>query len=247
METDKKIIDIVNENYVYGYILYYLGIHFYNYSEKTLHQVCSELGLNENNVIKSLESANLDSTKDQLILKKYPVHLIIEYLIHAHYQFVKKRLPYLANLVSNLNNGAGEKGIIEDLKLVFPIFVEDFIQHIYQEEDTFFYHIKLLNKACHGSYNSAELYYHMERHSVKQFALDHHIHDDDMTAVTELLEQINQLPEDNLLLKVTVAELKNFERELDIHAKIENEILFPKALELEERVKSKINSTVRLN
>ena len=42
-------------------------------------------------------------------------------------------------------------------------------------------------------------------------------------------------------------ELKCFEKELDLHAKIENEILFPKSLMLEKRVKSLIEKRINLN
>ncbi len=52
----KKINELVNENYVNASVLHYFGIKFYQYSEKTLEQVCQERGLNQQQLISNLES-----------------------------------------------------------------------------------------------------------------------------------------------------------------------------------------------
>ena len=247
MNSNRKITELINENYVYGYILYYLGIQFYDYSEKTLEEACREQGLNVKSVIKSLEAVHLQSDEENLTLRKYPIDLIIEYLIHAHYNFVKKRLPYLARLIENLPPEPKYDVVINDLKFIFPIFVEDFIQHIYQEEDTFFYYIRLLNKANAKGCNFSELYYQMEKNSVQSFAVEHDLHDDEMEGLKHITENFVVEEDAHLLFKVTLAELQNFQKELMIHAKIENEILFPKALELEKKVKGNLRTKVRQN
>jgi regulator of cell morphogenesis and NO signaling len=40
-----RIDELVEKNYVHGYVLFYLGIRFYEYSELTLGQVCKQRGL----------------------------------------------------------------------------------------------------------------------------------------------------------------------------------------------------------
>ncbi len=247
MISNRKITELINENYVYGYVLYYLGIQFYNYSEKTLEEACREKGLNVKNVIKNLEAVREQSEEENIALKKYPIDLIIEYLIHAHYNFVKKRLPYLARLIENLPPDAFLNPVINDLKFVFPIFVEDFIQHIYQEEDTFFYYIRLLNRALSRDCNMSELYYQMEKNTIQNFAVEHDLHDDEMEGLQHIVESFTIDEDSHLLYKVTIAELKNFQRDLNIHAGIENEILFPKALELEKKVRNSIRTKIRQN
>src|SRR5690606_37502187 len=128
--------------------------------------------------------------------------------------------------------------VVTDLKFVFPIFVEDFIQHIYMEEDTLFHYINLLDKASRKEGNLWEVYSKMEKFSIQQFAIEHDVHDDDMEGITQITDNFKMGESDHLLLKVALSELKNFQNELSIHAKIENEILFPKALELEKKVKN---------
>ena len=52
---------------------------------------------------------------------------------------------------------------------------------------------------------------------------------------------------DDLHLKVIFQELKAFDKELDVHSNIENEILFPRALKLEKDVSDKIRNISFLN
>ena len=52
---------------------------------------------------------------------------------------------------------------------------------------------------------------------------------------------------DNLHLKVIFQELKDFDNELEIHSDIENKILFPRALELENLISDKIRNISFLN
>ena len=124
----------------------------------------------------------------------------------------------------------------KDLKLVFPLFVEDFIAHIYEEEDTLFSFIQALERATKGKFNQARLYYLLEKNSVQKFAMGHEVHDDEMEGIRKITKDYFIDATTPLHIKVLYNELKAFEKSLITHARIENEILFPKAMALENRV-----------
>jgi regulator of cell morphogenesis and NO signaling len=239
----KKIEELVGENYVFAAVLHYFGIEFYNYSEKTLEQVCHEKGLASQKVIFQLESIADQSVHD-LELQQYPIDLIIEYLKHTHHIFVKQRLPYIAGLIQSFEpEDITLAQIAKDLKFVFPMFVQEFIYHLYEEEDTLFYYIRELNK------NKAEyaLFELLESNSIQHYAYDHHTHDNEMEGIKSIMaNHVGDLGQD-LHLKVINAELEQLEKELKLHARIENEILFPKALQLEKQVMASIQQKVGLN
>lgn len=242
--NDRKIHDLVGENHVYAAVLYYLGIGFYDYSEKTLGQVCEEKGLDSNVVINRLESVGRRQDQEDLSLFTYPADLIVAYLKHTHYLFIKEKLPFLSTLIERLPEGSQP---FDDLRFVFPIFVEDFIHHIYEEEDTLFSYVLMLQEAADGRMNPGKLFQQMEDFSIQQFAIEHDVHDDEMSGIRRITDNYATSDETNILLKVLYSELKNFEKELITHAKIENEILFPKALMLEKEVKRHWNNLTRLN
>ena len=127
------------------------------------------------------------------------------------------------------------------------MFVEDFIHHIYEEEDTLFRYIRALERASKGNYIPTRLYYLIEKHSVQKFAMEHDVHDDEMEGIRKITNDYEVNTGTPLHVKVIYSELKEFERSLITHARIENEILFPKAMALENKVKQSFLEKTKLN
>jgi len=244
----RKIQDIVGENYIFASVLHYFGLKFYDYSDKTLEQVCQQKGLSVDKVVESLESAVNDAAAPRFDLPSYPVELLVEYLKHTHHTFVKQRLPYLVDIIGNCKSKDPVYGqLMEDLRFVLPLFIEDFIKHIYEEEDELFQYILLLNKAENGHLDMYRLFQSMDKYQLQEHALEHHIHEDEMAGIRRITNNYNLTFCEDLHIKVVFSELQRFEKDLKTHAKIENEILFPKALQLEAKVKKVFQEKLPLN
>ncbi len=244
---DTRISELVDQNYVHAYVLFYFGIQFYEYSTLTLTQACKKRGLKVDHVIRELESPTYLREAD-LPLVSYPIDLIIEYLKHSHFLFIKHKLPYIVRLVESFKADDGEYQTVErDLKIVFPLFVKDFIEHIYEEEDTLFSYIHELESAAKGSYIPTKLYYLIEKNSIKEFAAEHEVHDEEMAGIRNITRNYELSTGAPLHVKVLYNELRGFEKSLVAHARIENEILFPKSLALEEKVKLTLFGKSKLN
>jgi regulator of cell morphogenesis and NO signaling len=242
------ISEIVDQNNVRAYVLHYFGIRFYEYPEQTLEQVCSEKGLKVEQIIHELENPSESFSEAELPLISYPTDLIIEYLKHAHFLFVKHKLPYIGRLVNSFKaNHSGYEQVEKDLKILFPLFLEDFIHHIYEEEDTLFKYIAALERAQQNKINPSRLFYLMEKHSLQRFAMEHEAHDDEMEGIRKITQNYFLSPEAPLHVKVIYTELQLFEKALQTHARIENEILFPKAMALENAVRTRFFERTKLN
>ncbi len=244
---DTRISELVDQNYVHAYVLFYFGIKFYEYSALTLGEVCKERGLKVEQVIREMESPTY-LREAELPLVSYPIDLIIEYLKHSHFLFIKHKLPYIARLVESFKANHDDYLSIErDLKIVFPLFVEDFIEHIYEEEDTLFNFIQAMERAAKNHFIPTKLYYLLEKNSVQKFAIEHEAHDDEMEGIRNITKDYALSPDSPLHVKVLYNELKGFEKSLITHARIENEILFPKAMVLENKVKLSFAEQIKLN
>jgi regulator of cell morphogenesis and NO signaling len=244
---DTRISELVDQNYIHAYVLFYFGIKFYEYSTLTLEQVCRERGLKVEQVIREMESPTYLREAD-LPLVSYPIDLIIEYLKHSHFLFIKHKLPYIARLVESFKVSHPDYTQVErDLKIIFPLFVEDFIEHIYEEEDTLFSFIQVMEKSARSNTFPAKLYYLMEKNSVHKFAMEHEAHDDEMQGIRNITKDYLLSPTVPLHVKVLYNELKGFEKSLITHARIENEILFPKAIALENKIKQSFADKIKFN
>jgi regulator of cell morphogenesis and NO signaling len=243
---NSSIGELVDQNHARAEVLFYFGIHFLNYSDKTLEQACREKGLSPSQVIRALETPDTEGLPS---LTSCPLDLMIEYLRHTHHQFVKRQLPYLRELIRDVKPAdARSEGILHDLKLAFPLFVQDFIQHIYEEEDSLFHYISLLLKAANGRpFRMAELYYAMEQYSIQHFAIDHRTMDDEMAGIRSITDNYVPPHGAGLGLRILFRQLQTFEEKLKTHARVEDELLLPKALTLEHEARKILGERIRLN
>ncbi|HLZ17517.1 MAG TPA: hypothetical protein VKQ08_10780, partial [Cyclobacteriaceae bacterium] len=72
-------------------------------------------------------------------------------------------------------------------------------------------------------------------------------HDDEMAGIRKMTKDYFLTPDAPLHVKVIYSELVQFEKNLQEHARIENEILFPKAMLLETEVKRSFFEKARWN
>lgn len=234
----RKITELVNEDHLLAHVLYSFGIPFYEYPTQTLEQVCLEKGLAAERVEKELALPSENFHQADLPLFSYRIDVITEYLKHAHHLFIKHKLPFIHQLVQNFKaNHADYLQVEKDLKILFPLFMEDFIHHIYEEEDTLFTYIHKLERAREGRYHPSRLYHAMEKYSLQQSALEHEAYDDEMEGIRKMTNDYLITPDAPLHVKIIYSELMQFEKNLQEHARIENEILFPEAMLLESQVK----------
>ncbi len=243
----KSIAELVSENYILAEVLHYFGISFFRHEKYSLEEVCQQHKVNLNQVITELEQwANrIEPTKEELYL--HPIEVMVSYLKKKHRYFVRQALPFLSSMVEGIELGAAYKGLMTDLRLMFPLFVDDFIHHIHEEENTLFNRVSMLQDFDRGVLPLFESIKVFSLPPVSKMAEEHEAHDDEMEGIRKLTNDY-QIPEDApVSMKILFHELQQLERELILHAKIENDLLFPKALELEKEVKRKILLQIKNN
>ncbi|PSL02572.1 hemerythrin domain-containing protein [Cecembia rubra] len=242
------IKDIVSENYVFAAVLHYFGISFFQYEQNSLQEVCDKYKIKPQQLTNELEAwaQRKEPEKEELFL--HPIEVLVAYLKRKHYFFVRQELPFLSNMVSGIQvDQPSYNAVLSDLRIMFPLFVEDFIHHIHEEENRLFQRIKLLQELENDEFPLEESLKILEKSPVSALSEAHEVHDDEMEGIRKLTKDY-YLPQDApVSMKVLYHELQNFEKELIIHAQIEDELLFPKAVQLEKEVLRKIKKKIRNN
>lgn len=226
--------EILHRSYAKAYTLYSVGIPFYLHENNTIEQICHQKKLSLLYVEKLLQEDNSFKPLDIRKLKKANIKALISYLKYQHIVLLQKKIPFVKHLIEQISaKDTSNQRLINDLQIMFPLFAEDFVLHTHEEENNLFEYINLLQNP-HGSN-----YYHiLQKYSLQAFAVAHDTHDDELEGIREITQDYT-LPHDaSLLLKVTFWHLQELEKYLKQHAYIENEILFPKALILENKLKN---------
>lgn len=243
-----RIKELVSENYVFAAVLHYFGISFFLYEQNSLAEVCKKFKINPQQLVDELErwTGKRDPTTEELYLR--PIEVLVSYLKRKHYFFVRQELPFLSNMISGIQaEDQAFSAVLADMRMMFPLFVEDFIHHIHEEETTLFQRIKLLHEIEEDEYRLPDALQILERSPIAVLSQAHEAHDDEMEGIRRLTRDYN-LPESApMAMKVLYHELQVFEKELSIHAQIEDQLLFPKAMELEKEVLRKIRKKILNN
>lgn len=245
--NEATVSELVSENYVFASVLHYFGISFYQYSTDTLSKVCKKHKVHPDQLVAELEewASRKEPTSEELYLN--PIEVLVAYLKQKHYYFVRQELPFLSNLIAGITPEIEYVGLMADLRIMFPLFVEDFIHHIHEEENRLFKRIEMLQDVEEDQYSLADALVILEKDPIASLADEHEIHDDEMEGIRKLTKDY-QLPENApLTMKVLYHELENFERELTVHAQIEDQLLFPKAVQLEREAIRLIRKKIGTN
>lgn len=242
-----SIAELVEQNYVLAAVLHFFGISFFLYEEKSLEEVCRKFKVNPLQVMSELENWAIkkEPTNEELYL--HPIELLVEYLKKKHYFFLRQELPFLSNMISGISSDKMHEALLADMRLMFPLFVDDFIHHIHEEESALFGRISLLHQIERGEYNLVNALILLDSSPISALAEEHEVHDDEMQGIRKLTNNYNLSPSAPVAMRVLYHELQNFERELTIHATIENDLLFPKAMELEKEVKRTLIKKIKWN
>jgi regulator of cell morphogenesis and NO signaling len=242
----KRILDLVEENYVFASVLHYFGIGFYDFSESKFSETCIKKGLKSELIVDGLEDVIEEDQEHFLYLMSLPIEVVICYLKHKHYSFIKHSIPYLAKLIHNYPTSKAPS-IINEIRIKFPVFVKGFIEHMHKEEYIYFKLIEDIDGAIKGSINFSKLFFTLKKSSIKKMAEDHTDEDDIMFEIRNITDDYKLKKDSPVLLKVIYSELQSFEKNLIIHSRIENEVLFPKAILLEKEVYKIISKRSYLN
>jgi len=240
---DRVIKDIVLEDFANAKVLYQEGIPFYDVASSTLMEACIEYQIDHTSLEKKLITPNSVLFPNQ----KTSIKEILHFLSESHRVFVKQSLPYYSSLIENISIAQFEnQQVAKDLQFIFPIFVEDFIYHIVEEEKTLFHYIEALIAVEDSQTLLSKAYMLMQKKSIASYALDH-LHDDPLEGIRKLTNTYAFSESASMHEKIIMYELQQFDKDLVLHAQIEDRLLFSKAFILEQNVKQSVETTSLLN
>ena len=145
--SELSLSSYVRSNPEKGFSLFECGILFSDHSHQTIKQTCEEKGLNLNWVHARLRDERSPLKLQPSHFQKRSLSYTIKLLRAVHGHFIDKRLPFLQKLVQRGASKNGPlKGIFKDLEIIFPIFYQDFVHHIHEEEDELFHYLIMLEE-----------------------------------------------------------------------------------------------------
>lgn len=230
METlsQTPVGDIVADDYRASKVFRSYGLDFCCGGKVSLESACTKKGIELASVEADLKTLQNDGAQDHNYTE-WTLDFLSDYIINNHHQYVRKMLPELnfyAEKVARVH-GQNDPELLEVLKNV-RLLQTELLAHMEKEETELFPQIKALvqeNKV--GSVKDA----------IIEALEDEHDHAGILMAEIEELTN-GFAPPAHACSSYTVLfqSLEGFQLDLHKHVHLENNILFPKALELEKRL-----------
>lgn len=237
LHPDMTIGEIVAHHYRTAEVFSRHGIDFCCGGKRTLATACADKAVDWDTLSGELHAAlempeNPAGNADQ-----WEPDFLVDYIVRVHHRYLRDNLPLLRDYTVKIARVHGARH--PELKIVekqVALLAEDLLEHLAKEENILFPYIKALCAAQTGRvtapsppFGSAQNPIHLmeQEHDYAGSLLDN----------LRLLTHGFEVPDDACTTyRVAFAKLRELDADLRWHVHLENNILFPKALLLEQLI-----------
>jgi len=233
----KTVGELVVERPARAKVFESLGIDFCCGGRKTLEQACHEQAMDPKivqNVLNMFDNQAASTSGAETDWSVVSLTELVTHIEATHHAYLKREFPQLGAWVKKIGARHGEHDPrLVKLASVFDAFVTELTSHMEKEETILFPLCRILEE---GSFNSVNSHCGSIQNPISAMLAEH----DD---AGEALEQMSKLtdgftaPADACnTFRAMLDGLAQLRRDMHQHVHKENNILFPKAIELETRL-----------
>jgi len=241
MEINKntRVGDIVKANFKTAQIFDKNRIDFCCGGGISLDTACEESNVDIDQLVPELEALVLLNDPDSKYIDGLELDELCDYIEKRHHIYVRDNIPFLQQKLQKLSDVHVENHPeLFEVKELFDGAVENLGTHMEKEESILFPYIrKMVKYKSEGSAAKGEL-----GEATKTIDLMHKEHQTEgerFEKISTLTSSYNCPPDGCNTYQVTYQTLKDFESDLHRHIHLENNILFRKALTLENELINK--------
>ena len=202
--------------------------------KKTLNQVCKNKAVTVDELIVELNIYNSGANSNSQNFNEWKLDFLIDYIINTHHQYVKQNLTLITEYINKVAKVHGEEHI--ELVTINELFMQaanELSAHIIKEENVLFPYIKELVNSPTTNQNAATSFGTIKT-PIQMMEDEHELVGNIFKTIKELSNDYKAPVGACTTYKLAYHKLEEFENDLHQHIHLENNILFPKSIELEK-------------
>lgn len=243
IQKETKIGDVVAENFHAAKVFESHGLDFCCGGKRTIEDACNTKGVDSKLLLAELEKLN-SNNPSSTHFDKWEADFLSDYIINNHHAYVNNAISTIEHHLQKVVSAHGAKHPqVCSIDSIFAELKTELLEHMAKEERMLFPYIKKLSFAIKNSIEMPSPPFGSVENPIKVMESEH-----DNAGL--LLKKINALSEGYVppqdacaTFRVLFGELKEFEEDLHMHIHLENNVLFPKAKAMEEKL-NKVYSTL---
>ncbi|HKK20406.1 MAG TPA: iron-sulfur cluster repair di-iron protein [candidate division Zixibacteria bacterium] len=232
IQPETSIGELVADRPELGTVFEQMGIDYCCGGKRNLTEVCRDAEISVESLIARLEAAKAaDRSRTEIDPSKLSLSELIDHIVTTHHDYLRKTLPQLNKMVAKVAEAHGERNPkMTELPAVMAGFIGEIMSHMMKEEGMLFPAI------CQIEQSPAET-----RLPFGSVANPIGVMESEHESAGRALEQFRTLTDNYTVpdwgcntYRSLVHELSVLEQDMHQHIHKENNILFPKAIALEE-------------
>ncbi|HMZ46437.1 MAG TPA: iron-sulfur cluster repair di-iron protein [Chitinophagaceae bacterium] len=200
---------------------------------RTITNACEQKKIDSKQLIEQLIEATTTNTTNNSEFNSWPIDLLADYIEKKHHRYVetkiKEIMPFLHKVVRVHGERHPELAEVEGL---FVECAEELTEHMQKEEMVLFPFIREMVEAKHNGTNVKSAFGTIQN-PIGMMMHEHDAEGERFRKIAALTNNYNPPIDACSTYRVTFSLLKEFEDDLHLHIHLENNILFPKSIQLE--------------
>lgn len=240
ISSTSNIGQLVAENYRLANVFRKYGVDFCCNGNRSIDEAAAKDKFEASKLIADLQEVSEGSQANQdseIDYGTWPLDLLADYIEKTHHRFVTAKITEITPLLDKIVRVHG--GAHPELKEVQTLFMGsagELSQHMKKEELLLFPYIRRMVDAKVSNQPLPVAGFGSVANPIAAMHADHDAEGERFRKIDSLTNGY-QVPEDGCTTyKVTLALIQEFELDLHKHIHLENNILFPKSIELEKRM-----------
>lgn len=229
----KSLAQIVNNNHRAASVFEKYNLDFCCKGKRSLQQACTESELKVEEILTELENTKQsNSDKVTISFDNLSLTQLADHIVSTHHEYVKKEMPVIAMYLQKVASKHGKRH--PEMLKVFETFMalkEEMGQHMHKEEVVLFPRIGEMEKQMRMG-NRPQMNISYLKSPINLMENEHDHAGTALAEIRKLTANFNPPADACTTYKLSYAALEAFELNLHQHVHLENNILFPKAIEL---------------
>lgn len=233
--STQSIREIISAQSSAAAVLERFDIDLCSRANESLTQACTELQLSVDQVLEKLSDAAASERGDMRAdLTAYSLNRLIQHIVRTHHQYVRRELPRLAQMAQKLAGKHGERA--PELRKVETLLLAlhaEMFAHLQKEEQILFPFIAQMEVEATESGSPARACFRTVSQPISMMVQEH---ESAQGLVREMRELTNGFQAPTWACATHIAlcgGLKCFEADLSRHVHVENDLLFPRSIQME--------------
>ncbi len=235
----ETIGDIVAKDFRKAQVFKKLGIDFCCGGKKTLEEVSRKNGLDVNVLKQELAAVEGQNENASFDFNSWDLAFLSDYIANVHHAYVRENIPFISELAAKVArvHGASNPETISVAE-GFARVAQDLQLHLMKEENILFPFIKQLEQAKAEGKGIELPAFGSVNNPVHIMESEHEQAGEDMSFIRKLTSDYTLPAHACSSYTILYKKLQEFENDLFNHIHLENNILFPKAVELEKELRA---------